>query len=156
MASLHLHPPQPGEPMLAATRVHVVAGKGVREDPRYFDRVHPATGEPNRRQLTLIEREQIQAHAAALSLAGIAPGAVRANVETMGIRLSDWLGQQALIGDAVVLIRAHREPCAKMDAVCAGLRALMAEGRQGVVAEVLRSGTIQVGDALRPFSPGQS
>jgi MOSC domain-containing protein YiiM len=142
--------------MLATTMVHVVAGKGVHEDPRYFDRVHPATGEPNRRQVTLIEREQIQEHAAALGLGDIAPGAVRANVETVGIRLGDWLGQQLLIGEAVVLLHAPRQPCAKMDAVCAGLRALMAEGRQGVLAEVLRSGTIEVGDTLRPFSSGQS
>jgi MOSC domain-containing protein YiiM len=41
-----------------------------------------------------------------------------------------------------------------MDRVAPGLRALMADGRQGVLAEVLRPGRIRVGDAIRPVKPG--
>jgi MOSC domain-containing protein YiiM len=37
-----------------------------------------------------------------------------------------------------------------MDAVCAGLRALMENQRQGVLAEVIRSGRICVNDPIKP------
>src|SRR5256885_7561570 len=51
-------------------------------EPRYFGRVSRNSGKPSRRQLSLIEREQIAEHAAPLGLETIAPGAVRANIET--------------------------------------------------------------------------
>jgi MOSC domain-containing protein YiiM len=35
-----------------------------------------------------------------------------------------------------------------MDAVCQGLRARMMDQRQGVMAEVIRSGTVRVGDRI--------
>ena len=36
-----------------------------------------------------------------------------------------------------------------MDGVCAGLRELMKNNRQGVLAEVVRSGSIRVGDCIQ-------
>jgi MOSC domain-containing protein YiiM len=36
-----------------------------------------------------------------------------------------------------------------MDAICQGLRELMMNNRQGVLAQVIRSGKIQVGDRIR-------
>jgi MOSC domain-containing protein YiiM len=35
-----------------------------------------------------------------------------------------------------------------MDAICRGLRALMENNRQGVMAEVVQSGTVRPGDAI--------
>jgi MOSC domain-containing protein YiiM len=35
-----------------------------------------------------------------------------------------------------------------MDAICQGLRARMMDQRQGVLAEVVRSGRVSVGDAI--------
>ena len=54
----------------------------------------------------------------------------------------------------LLLFYEARTPCDKMDRVAPGLRALMADGRQGVLAEVLRPGRIRVGDALRLVKPG--
>jgi MOSC domain-containing protein YiiM len=128
--------------------IEVVAEKGIVGEPRYFGRVSRENGQPSRRQVTLIEREQIAEHAAALGLQSIPPGAVRANIETLGIELGALIGCEVQIGEAILHAYAPRTPCAKMDAVCAGLRELMGNSRQGVLAEVIRSGKIRVEDRI--------
>ena len=148
VASLHLHPEEPGAPLSAVSSVEVVEGKGVEGEPRYFGRVSRESGKPSRRQVSLIEREQIAEHAATLGLQKIGPGAVRANIETEGISLVPLVGQQVEIGEAVLFLYAPRDPCARMDAVCQGLRELMLENKQGVMAEVVKSGRIAVGDRV--------
>jgi MOSC domain-containing protein YiiM len=128
--------------------IELVEGKGIVADTRYFGRLSRTTGEPSRRQVSLIEREEIAEHAVALGLEAIPPGAVRSNIETQGINLVAIVGRQVQIGSAVLQLYAPRDPCAKMDAICQGLRALMMDSRQGVLAEVVRSGSIRCGDAI--------
>jgi len=111
------------------------------------------SGKPSRRQLSLIEREQIAEHAAALGLQTIAPGAVRSNIETEGIDLVSLVGNELEIGEAVILLYSPRDPCGKMDAICQGLRELMMNNRQGVMAQVVRSGRISVGDKITVRTP---
>jgi MOSC domain-containing protein YiiM len=147
VASLHLHPVESGAPLESVDGIEAMAGKGITGDARFFGRVS-REGQPSRRQVTLIEREQIAEHAAALGLPGIAPGAVRSNIETTGINLIALLGREIEIGEAVLRLYAPRDPCAKMDAICQGLRARMMDRRQGVLAEVVRAGSIRVGDAI--------
>jgi MOSC domain-containing protein YiiM len=149
VASLHLHPPEPGARLTTVDSIEVVAGKGIAGEPRYFGRVSHTTGRPRRRQVSLIERERIAEHAAALGLETIPPGAVRANIETSGIDLVALLGRQIQIGDAILFLYEARTPCAKMDAVCAGLRSLMEDRRQGVLAEVIEGGRIQTNSLIR-------
>jgi MOSC domain len=149
VASLHLHPAEPGEPLQPLETIELVSGQGIQGDTRYFGRLSRDTSEPSRRQVTLIEREQIAEHAVSLGLPSISPGAVRSNIETTGINLISLLGREVEIGGAVLRLYAPRDPCAKMDAICQGLRTLMLNSRQGVLAEVVRSGTIRVGDPIR-------
>ena len=148
VVSLHLHPAESGAPFQAVETVEVVEGQGISGDARFFARLSRDTGQPTRRQVTLIEREQIAEHATALGLPGITPGAVRSNIETTGINLIALLGREIEIGEAVFRLYEPRDPCAKMDAICQGLRARMMDQRQGVLAEVVRSGTVRVGDAI--------
>ena len=148
MASLHLHPPKPGEPLRRVDCIEVVAGKGIVCEPRYFARISQSTGQPSRRQVSLIGREQIGEHAAALGLETIAPGAVRSNIETVGIDLMALVGCHVAIGEAILFLYEARTPCARMDAICTGLRARMENGRQGVMAQVVKSGKIQVNDSI--------
>lgn len=148
VASLHLHPPEPGAPLQSVSEIEVVEAKGIVGDARYFERVSRRTGEPTLRQISLIEREQIAEHAATLRLESIPPGAVRSNIETAGINLIALLGHEVQIGQAVLLLCAPRDPCSRMDAICQGLRELMMNHRQGVLAQVVRSGRIRVGDAI--------
>jgi MOSC domain-containing protein YiiM len=74
---------------------------------------------------------------------------VRSNIETSGIDLISLIGREIEIGDALLLVYAPRDPCAKMDAICQGLRGLMMNNRQGVLAQVVRSGKIRVGDQIK-------
>jgi MOSC domain-containing protein YiiM len=145
---LHLHPAQPGAPLQSAETIEVVQDKGIAGNPRYFARVSRDTGKPSRRQVSLIEREQIAEHAVALGLEKIPPGAVRANIETDGINLVALVGNEIEIGEAILFLYAPRDPCAKMDAICQGLRELMLKNRQGVMAQVVKSGKIKVGDSI--------
>jgi MOSC domain-containing protein YiiM len=141
VASLHIHPPKGGELMLPAEALQLVAKKGVAEDTRYFSK--------SRRQVTLIEREQLDEHAGALGLKSIGPGQARSNIETAGVNLHDLVGREIQIGEAVLFLYEDRTPCHKMDAVCQGLRKLMENGKQGVLAQVVKSGIIRVGDPIR-------
>ena len=147
VASLHLHPAEPGARLTTVESSEVVVGKGILGEPRYFGRLS-RDGQPSRRQVSLMETEQIAGHAQALGLQSIPPGAVRANIETSDINLVALVGQHIQIGEAVLFIDAPRDPCAKMDAICQGLRDLMMDNRQGVLAQVLRSGRIKIGDRI--------
>lgn len=155
VASLHLHPAEPGEPLQAVSQIELVAGKGIAGEPRYFGKLSRRTGQPGRRQVSLIEREQIAEHAATLGLQSIPPGAVRANIETTGIDLIKFIGKQIQIGDTLLFVYEARTPCQRMDAICAGLRGLMENNRQGVLAQIIHSGTIRSDDLIScPVSGG--
>jgi MOSC domain-containing protein YiiM len=149
VVSLHLHPVVVGAPLQSVEAVEVVEAKGIVSDTRYFGRLHRETGLPSRRQVSLIEREQLVDHAAGLGLQTIGPGAARSNIETTDLDLISLLGREIEIGEAVLFLYAPRQPCAKMDAICPGLRERMMNRRQGVLAEVRRSGRIRVGDSIR-------
>ena len=138
---MHLHPTIGGEPFHSVEFIEVVAGKGIAGNPRYFDR-------GSRRQVTLMEREQIAEHAATLGRETIPPGAVRSNIETAGLSFTPLVGQEVQVGEAVLRLYAPRDPCAKMEAIAYGLRHLMSDGRQGVLAQVIQSGRIRVGDTI--------
>ena len=146
--SLHLHPQSPSAPLQNVQAVELVQAKGILGEPRYFGRISPDSAQPSKRQVTVIEREQIAHHAAALGLQTIPPGAVRSNIETSGINLVALVGQEIEIGEAVLFLYAPRDPCAKMDAICQGLRESMMNNRQGVLAQVIKSGTVRIGDRI--------
>jgi MOSC domain-containing protein YiiM len=147
VASLHLHPVTSGDPLQAVDEIRAEADKGILGDARIFGR-KDRKGGPSRRQISLIAREQIAEHAATLGLPGIAPGAVRANIETTGIDLMSLLGQEVRVGGAVLFFYEARTPCGKMDKIAPGLQKLMSLGRQGVMARIVSSGDIRVGDAI--------
>jgi MOSC domain-containing protein YiiM len=141
IVSLHIHPAKGGELMVPVDLLQLEARKGIVEDKRYFGK--------SKRQVTLIEREQLDSHAGALGIDGIAAGQARANIETSAINLHALLGRHVQIGEAVLLLYENRTPCYKMDAVCQGLRKLMENGKQGVLAQVIKSGTVRPGDPIR-------
>ena len=146
--SLHLHPEKSGEPLRAVEQIEVVEQKGIRGNPRKFGVISRNTGQPSKRQVTLIEREQISGHVATLGLETIPPGAVRSNIETLGVNLIELLGREVRVGEATLLFYEARLPCEKMDRICDGLRALMENNKQGVLAQVVQGGIIRVGDEI--------
>ena len=75
---------------------------------------------------------------------------VRENVTTSGIDLHAMAeGQRVSLGDEVVVeITGFCAPCARMDEVRPGLREELVEQR-GMLATVVQSGTVKVGDTIR-------
>ena len=145
--SLHIHPATGGEQMIDVPEIDLVAGQGIQQDKRYFGR-KSRSGEPSKRQVTLMEREQITEHAARLDLRGIPEGVVRSNIETEQIELVPLEGRRVRIGTAVILIGKPRDPCEKMDRIAQGLKDLMDHGRQGVLAQVIESGKVRIRDEI--------
>ena len=148
VVSLHLHPAEAGAPLSSVESFELIADKGIQGNGRMFDRISRRTGLPTKRQVSLIEREQITEHAEALGHPGFAPGDVRSNVETEGVELTAWVGQRVRVGSATLFFYEPRTPCHKMDALASGLRERMENGRQGVMAQVVESGEIRVGDEI--------
>jgi MOSC domain-containing protein YiiM len=148
VVSLHLHAAESGAALTSAKEIMLVAGKGIQGEPRYFGKVSRSTGKPSRRQVSLIEVEQIAEHAAALGMQSIPPGRVRSNIETEGINLVQLIGKRVKIGEAILFFYEGRTPCHQMDAICIGLKALMENNRQGVMAEVMQSGTVRLRDTI--------
>jgi MOSC domain-containing protein YiiM len=148
VASLHLHPLKGGAALKDVKTIEVIAGKGIEGDTRYFERVSQSSGKPSRRQVSLMAREEIAGHAQILGMESISPGTVRANIETSGIDLVALVGCRVMIGEAILCFYEPRTPCYKMDKICEGLQEQMKESRQGVLAEVVQSGRICVGDRI--------
>jgi MOSC domain-containing protein YiiM len=148
VASLHLHPIKSGELMQPVQEIEAVEQKGIRGNPRHFG-MRRSNGEPSKRQVSLMEREQISEHAATLGLQTIAPGDVRSNIETTGINLVALVGKQVQVGEAILYFYEPRNPCEKMDRLCQGLRALMENDKQGVLAQIVKTGVVKVGDVVR-------
>ncbi len=147
VASLHFHPKVSGAPFQNALLFDLEVEKGIVGNPRYFAR-RSRSGGFSKRQVSVIEREVIAEHAAILGLESLPPGTVRSNIETTGVDLISLLGKQVQIGTAVLFFYEARTPCSKMDAICPGLRELMNNDRQGVMAQVVQAGRIQVGDVI--------
>jgi hypothetical protein len=148
VASLHLHPRESGKPLQSVEIIEVIPDKGILGNGRYFDRTSRSTSKPSRRQVSLIAREQIAEHATALGLESIGSGVVRSNIETTDVDLMKLVGCNVQVGEAILHFYEARTPCSKMDAICLGLRNLMQNNRQGVLAEVIRPGKIRVGDVI--------
>lgn len=147
VTSLHLHPNEEGERFQNVESIQLEIGQGIVGNPRYFAR-RSRDGGFSKRQVSLIEREQIAEHATTLGLEKIAPGTIRSNIETSRADLISFIGQEVQIGEAILFFYEARTGCAQMDAICFGLRELTKGNRLGVLAQVVGAGRIRVGDEI--------
>lgn len=139
--------------MKDASSMTLISGKGILGNTRYYDIINKRTGKPNLNHVSLIEREQIADHVHNTSLEQIYPGLVRSNIETTNIDLISLIGRYVSIGDTAVLyFYRARTPCWKMDIISNGLQKSMKFNRQGVIAEIIISGDIKIGDVVQPIS----
>ncbi len=95
-----------------------------------------------KRQVLFASQEHIDA-------VGVEPGAIRENLTVSGADVQGWApGQRLAVGDAVFEVTMECEPCERMDELRPGLRAEL-EGRRGVLAKVVETGEVAVGDEIR-------
>jgi MOSC domain-containing protein YiiM len=86
-----------------------------------------------------------------LEALGVEPGAVKENFTVRGAEVMKWpLGQRLAIGDAEFEVSMICDPCELMETIRPGLRAEI-DGRRGMLARVLRTGRVSLGDEVRPL-----
>ena len=129
------------------TTVELRAGRGIVGD-RYFDGTGTfSASEKHGQELTLIEAEVLDA----LRDDGLhlTPVDARRNIVTRGIDLNALVGQEFQIGAARCIGRRLCEPCSHLQRLtgAALLRAMVHRG--GLRADILTSGVVHVGDAIR-------
>lgn len=125
-------------PMDPVQQAELVAGQGLRGS---VDR-------SRRRQVTLLERESWERALAELGSTAD-PAGRRANLLVSGLPLARTRGRVLRVGEALLLVGGELTPCERMDDVAPGLQAaLRPDWRGGVFAQVLRGGTVRVGDEI--------
>jgi MOSC domain-containing protein YiiM len=134
------------DPTHAVGEVQAIPGVGLEGD-RYalkqgtFYKPEPAF------ELTLIEGEAIEAIRIEYKIE-LAPGEVRRNLVTRGVPLNHLVGREFRIGD--VLIRGIRlcEPCNHLEVLTQRPVIMSLRHRGGLRAQILKEGTIRVGDIV--------
>ena len=96
----------------------------------------------SRRQVLLVESETLESF-------GLAPGQVKENITTRGLRLNDLAkGQRLGIGQAVLEVTVPCEPCSRMDEIRMGLQQEL-HGQRGILCRVIEGGRISRGDGIQ-------
>lgn len=133
-------------PMLALQQVEAVAGRGLRQDRRFFRPV--SRGEDRKRQVSLIDEGTISRHEAIFG--PIQRNLIKAQIVLAGeLFLPDLIGRVLTFdGGAELTLSVDREPCFAMDYIYPGLRDAMRNGEQGALARVTRDGVIALGQMV--------
>ncbi|MGH7825748.1 MAG: MOSC domain-containing protein [Candidatus Binatia bacterium] len=134
-------------PMRLVKEIQAVQGKGLEGD-RYANKRGTYSNDPGSgRAVTLIESEAVEALKRDYHVE-LDAGQSRRNIVTHGVSLNHLVGKDFRVGE--VTLRGTRlcEPCSHMEklTVKGALRGLIHRG--GLRAEVVKSGTIRVGDGI--------
>ena len=108
------------------------------------------------RDVTLIEREAVDAVRAELAAAGVdlREADTRRNLVTVGVPVQHLIGREFRIGDVVLRGVKLSEPCVYLEQLLGfpGVRDAFVH-RGGIQAEVLTDGGLHVGDLVSPVTP---
>ncbi|MCG8585897.1 MAG: MOSC domain-containing protein [Pirellulales bacterium] len=137
--------PERGAPTVEVDMIDVVAAQGVVGDRKFIDA--PDEDKPSRRQLTLIEAEEIEAFNDSFD-AGMAAGDFRRQVVTRGIRLNDFVNREFAVGNVRLRGTMLCEPCKYLAQKTHRQLLWGLKGRGGLCAEVLEGGKVSTGDAI--------
>jgi MOSC domain-containing protein YiiM len=120
-------------PMQEVEQAEAIADKGFRGC------VHGRRG--SKRQVLLMDSET-------LGRFGIAPGAVKENVTTVGIDFQALkTGQRLRVGESLVEITGPCDPCPRMDEIRMGLQQEL-RGQRGWLGKIIEAGIIRRGDRI--------
>jgi len=98
------------------------------------------------------KREVLFASVEHLESVDVPPGRIRENLTVEGTDVQEWpIGQRIAAGDAVFEVTMVCDPCKRMDDLRPGLRAEL-EGKRGMLARVVETGEIALGDEVRLLS----
>ncbi len=128
-------------PLQSFNHVEVIADHGLAGD-------HKASRAGGKRQVTLIQREHLDAVAKLLGRDVVDPALVRRNLAVSGINLLALHDERFRIGGVLFEGTGLCEPCSRMEEVlgAGGYNAMRGHG--GIIARVLEGGVIAVGDGV--------
>jgi MOSC domain-containing protein YiiM len=141
--------PAGAAPMRSVTNAQVVVGKGLEGD-RYYSKLGTYSNQAGSgRDVTLIEIEAIEGLKRDYEVQ-LDPGQSRRNIVTRGIALNHLVEQEFRVGEVVLRGTRLCEPCAHMEklTVKGAMRGLIHRG--GLRAEIIKGGTIRIGDRILP------
>ena len=105
-----------------------------------------AHARPGKRSVLFVAAEDLEA-------VGVEPGQVRENFTVRGADVMSWpVGQQLEVGDARFEVTMVCDPCHLMNDIRPGLQDELV-GRRGMLARVVETGDVAVGDEVRLLSP---
>jgi MOSC domain-containing protein YiiM len=141
--------PTAGAPMEARASIEAFAGGGLHGD-RYATGTGTYSGTGRgARDVTLIEREAVDAVRTEDGGVSVAEAETRRNLVTEGVALNHLVGRTFRVG--AVRLRGVKlaEPCVYLEQVTGrqGVRAALVH-RGGLRAEILDGGELRVGDAI--------
>ena len=98
-----------------------------------------AHANPPKREVLFVSKEHLDS-------VHVEPGAIRENLTVEGTDVEQWpVGQQVRVGEALFEVTMVCGPCHRMDELRQGLRVEL-EGKRGMLARVVESGEVAVGD----------
>jgi regulator of extracellular matrix RemA (YlzA/DUF370 family) len=120
-------------PMKPVKKIDCLEGKGILGDASFGRRL---------RQVLIVEEEVLEG----LSLE---PGVVRENITVRNFPQT-WMQTDTIleVGEVQLEVTGDCSPCSRMDEIRPGLQEQL-EDRRGVLARVLRSGTIRLGARIQ-------
>ncbi|MGN6554742.1 MAG: MOSC domain-containing protein [Verrucomicrobiota bacterium] len=124
-------------PMVAATELECVAGRGIRGD-RFFDHKENYKG-----QITFFAMEVLEGLRRDLNLAGALPQATRRNVFVRGADLPALLGKRFQVQDVCLEGVEECRPCYWMNAALGRGAEAWLRGRGGLRCRILIGGTLR-------------
>jgi MOSC domain-containing protein YiiM len=125
--------PKRREPMEALKRARVFENEGVEGC------AHRRGGKRNVLFVAIEDLESLDVPA----------GAVKENFTVRGADVMEWsVGQRLEIGDAEFEVSMVCDPCENMEKIRPGLQEEL-EGKRGMLARVIRTGDVAVGDEIR-------
>ncbi|MEM8857528.1 MAG: MOSC domain-containing protein [Chloroflexota bacterium] len=134
--------PGRGEPVVVLDEAEISVEKGLEGD-RYG-------GKPgSSRQVTLIQKEHLQAVGGMLGREAVDPTLTRRNIVVSGMNLLALKGKRFQIGEAILEYTGLCHPCSKMEAALGpgGYNAMRGHG--GITTKVIQGGKCCVGDAVK-------
>jgi MOSC domain-containing protein YiiM len=102
----------------------------------------------NKRQVTLVQSEHLEAAASFLGISKIDPTLTRRNIVVKGLNLNALKGRKFQIGTAILEMTGFCYPCGRMEENLGkgGFNAMRGHG--GITCRVISEGEITLGDAV--------
>lgn len=135
-------------PLQSFNHVEVLADHGLAGD-------HKAQRAGGKRQVTLIQREHLDAMAKLLGRGAVDPALLRRNLVISGINLLALRDMQFEIGGVVFEGTGLCEPCSRMEEALGSGGYNAMRGHGGIIARVISGGIIRTGDVVVAVIPGQ-